>query len=258
MARDRSKDIYILDMPLPIAILATLSACVTLGFLGARTVYRPFRAPSASMQPAISPGDYIIANKFAYVGGRTPQRGDIIVFRPDTQPDRSFVKRVVGVGGDTVQIIGGVVHVNGRAITSPPGGVLTLDDSWGGEVAFDVATETSADGARYRVLSLHAEPGVVTQTCDVPAGQSADAPVTDVMCSEARPEGVMPGDDTQVYAVPAGQLFMLGDNRDNSSDSRFEMGGFGAVSSRKVVGKVVYIMGRDTPVPRVLNTLRPY
>ncbi|KAF0180333.1 MAG: signal peptidase I [Caulobacteraceae bacterium] len=257
MARDRSKDIYILDMPLPIAILAALSACVSLGFLGARVVYRPFRAPSASMQPAIAPGDYFIADKFAYANGRSPKRGDIVVFRPDTHPDRSFVKRVVGIGGDTVQISDGVLRVNGRAITSAPTSTLTLDDSWGGEVAYDVSNETSADSVRYRVLSLHAEPGVVTQTCDVPAGLPADTPGAESMCSESKPEGVTPGDDTQVYKVPDGYLFMLGDNRDNSADSRFEMGGFGYVPVASVCGKVTYVMGNETYIPQVLGAMRP-
>jgi signal peptidase I len=238
MARDRSKDIYILDMPLPIAILAALSACVTLGFLGARVFYKPFRAPSASMEPAISPGEYIFAHKFADSGSAAPRRGDIIVFRPPSMPDKDFVKRVVGIAGDRVQMIDGAVFLNGVGIDGPPSEPRAMQ--WGGgdapKALTNIRTETLPGGRTYPVFDM------------LRLEHDASAPVLDLS----------PGDDTQVYDVPAGHVFVLGDFRDNSADSRYEMGGFGFVPVENIVGKVTFVLRKDTHVPQVMEILRPH
>lgn len=220
MARDRSKDIEFLDMPWPIAILAALSALLVVCLCTARVFYKPFRQASASMEPAIPRGSYFLVDKFAYAGERKPQHGDIIVFRPDTQPDIDFVKRVVAVSGDRVQLRSGILYVNDRPVTSTTitPGTLFHDSRPAGPV--DIAEERTAAGQPYRVLSFD----------------------------------TLPGDDTQQYEVPRNSVFVLGDNRDNSSDSRYEMGGFGYVSEAKVLGKAMFIWGAPQNVVQCVTS----
>lgn len=224
MTRDRSKDIEFLDMPWPVAILAALSACLVLGVCGARVVYKLYRIPSLSMQPALTPGDYVIVDKFAYGKTAPILHGDVIVFRPGAHPDRDFVARVVAVGGDRVQLIKGRVVLNGASTTERASSQRVIDNGWGDERHVDVARETAPGGATYEVFS---------------AGETQ-------------------GDDTQLYEVPQGAVFVLGDNRDNAADSRHEMGGYGFVEQRSVVGKVVQRMPRETIVPKVFDAMRPF
>jgi signal peptidase I len=231
MPRERSRDIEILDMPWPIAILAALSAIIVLGASTARIFYKPFRAPSASMEPAIPQGSYILVDKFAFAGATSPQRGDIVVFRPAMAPDAVFVKRVVAVGGDTVRMVDGALVLNGVAVDGP------ADAPWAMGTEYDgprdkryLRTETMPNGASYRVVETFFD----------------GAP------------GPSPGDNTQTYVVPAGHVFVLGDYRDNSSDSRAEMGGFGYVAEREIVGKVVHTVSGRTLAPKVIDALRPY
>lgn len=214
MARDRTKDIEILDMPWPIAVLAALSALFVFGVCAARIVYKPFRQPAASMEPAIPKGGYAFVDKFAYAGSKSPQRGDIIVFRPGTHPDLHFVKRVVAVGGDRVQMRGGLLYVNDRQMTSAEPREATFYVEPDDPVAVEAADEVLSDGKPYQVLSFD----------------------------------MLPGDDTQQYEVPKNHYFVLGDNRDNSSDSRYEMGGFGYVAEASVLGKVTFVLAPSTHV----------
>lgn len=205
MARDRSDFLYIMDMPWPAALMAALCACLFFGLIGARAVYKPYRIPSGSMQPTLRVGDYMIVDKLAFSGAGTPQRDDLVIYRdPELRVD--FVKRVVGVRGDRVQVIDGVLTLNGAPVTVRAIGAMTLVEN-GEPQEFDAFEEKIGAGAAHVVLDRYDSPG----------------------------------DDTGIYEIGSHQVFLLGDDRDNSRDSRFEVGGFGAVEEADLGGRVVHI-----------------
>lgn len=166
-------------------------------------LFQPFSIPSGAMYPTLQEGDYMIAGKSAYGYGRytlpfdivpfegrifagAPQRGDIAVFRSPQSPELDFVMRIVGLPGEKIRMVDGVLNIDGRPVRLDEAGRRESDD-------FDgwLQRETLPNGVSYWVFNLNRN-------------------------------GV--GDVTQEFVVPAGHYFMLGDNRDNSSDSRFRMG----------------------------------
>jgi len=176
-------------------------------------VYQPFSIPTASMQQTLMIGDYFVANKFVWgygkhsfslgrygdftaldfelpinnrILGREPNRGDIAVFRPVPQ-NIEYIKRVVGLPGDTIQVTAGRLYINGTMIEREEVGKATDTDSEGRTVDVTVYRETFPEGTSHIIQEI-----------------SDDAQL----------------DNTQVYTVPAGHYFMMGDNRDRSADSR--------------------------------------
>lgn len=193
---------------------------------------RTFRMPSGSMQPALYAGDYFVVTKWSYGYGRysfapfpgvsegrllasTPARGDLVVFRPAPAPDRDFVKRVIGLPGDRVQMIAGVLHLNGVAVPREDLGAVSFGDENGGTIAAHVYRETLPDGAAYVVL-------------DRGAGEL---------------------DNTREFIVPEGQLFVMGDDRDNSADSRAPSV-VGYVPMDNLVGRVAWVL-ESSPAARL-------
>ncbi|MGB5259460.1 MAG: signal peptidase I [Gammaproteobacteria bacterium] len=172
----------------------------------------PFRIPSGSMMPTLLVGDFILVNKFSYgirlpvldskiIEIGEPQRGDVVVFRYPKDPAVDYIKRVVGLPGDRVGYFNKVVYINGEAIGQVPAGVYIGKGSGISMSGASKRTE-QLDGVRHDILVMTRTPG-------------------------------MEGE----FVVPEGEYFVMGDNRDNSNDSRF----WGAVPEANLVGKAFRI-----------------
>jgi signal peptidase I len=202
--------------------------------------FQPFFIPTGSMKDTLLIGDFTFVNKMAYgysryscpfaacpfsgrIFGSLPARGDIVVFRnPSTETD--YVKRVIGLPGDKIQVKKGILYINGTAAPQVPAGefVETFDHqgSFGTE-------PLCANGA----VGIGAECVKERYTETLPNGVKHDVlNVTD--------HGRL--DNTDVYTVPEGHIFFMGDNRDNSTDSRVDQraGGVGMVSTDRLLGRV--------------------
>jgi signal peptidase I len=208
--------------------------CVVLGGLATLLLvlvfrsflYQPFNTPSGSMKPTFLVGDHFFVSKFRYgyskyslpfspplFSGRVfasePQLGDVVVFRLPRDPSTDYVKRIVGLPRDTVQMLGGVLQVNGQPVKRERiADLVELEGTRTSRVK--QWRETLPNGASYTTLDL-VENGFY--------------------------------DNTPVYQVPAGHYFVLGDNRDNSTDSRVrpENGGIGYVPFENLVGRAEII-----------------
>jgi signal peptidase I len=174
-------------------------------------VVEPFRIPSASMMPGLVAGDFIFVNKFSYglrlpvsntkiVPIGEPQRGDVIVFRLPSDPSVHFIKRLIGLPGDHVVVRDNRLNVNGSSIPMKPDGAYAGDQGFkGAELALERI------GAAQHVVML------------APNREATDFDAV----------------------VPAGHYFFMGDNRNDSEDSRFPIVGF--VPERNLVGHAVRI-----------------
>ena len=162
-------------------------------------VFEPFRAPAGSMVPALDQGDHFLINKLS----RSPARGDIIVFQYPRDPEKEFVKRVIAVGGDTVEIKDDQVWLNGAALPHTKKGLVKRD-------------ELDEDG-----LTVHHEYQAVEEQL---GGKTYTV--------YYQPKS--PRQSFRALKIPAGSYYVLGDNRDNSHDSRW----WGSVSKDAIRGTV--------------------
>lgn len=181
--------------------------------------FEPFHIPSSSMKPGLLIGDYIFVSKYSYGYSRysfpfgfnlfegriwksTPKRGDVAVFRLPNNPKINYIKRIVGLPGDKIQMRNGVLFINDEEISKTPEGFFIDSDS---EIKHEIAqyVEEFSNGKTYQTLD-----------------QDPQAPQ----------------DNTGIYAVPEGHYFMMGDNRDNSQDSRF-LDHVGYVPEENLIGK---------------------
>ena len=213
-------------------------------------VAEPFQIPSSSMRPGLVKGDFILVNKFAY-GIRTPilnnvliptgniERGDVVVFNYPVQPEMNYIKRVVGLPGDTVEYKDKILKVNGNIIeTDTEAGSYVYPND---DVA-DVLMQASlyrADfaGRSFEVLKGEQSPSVRidslwTQSAEMEKwGKQAQLEEREKNCTHTEDGSGF------VCKVPQGRYFMMGDNRDNSSDSRY----WGFVDDKLIVGKAFFI-----------------
>jgi signal peptidase I len=179
-----------------------LAAALSLLFGFRAFVYQPFSIPSGAMKPTLLIGDYIVASKYAYgysrfslpftppsarIFGAEPRYGDVVVFRLPRDLAIEYIKRVVGLPGDRVQMIRGLLHINGTPVKRERIDDFIDTDASGRPTRGKQWRETLPNGATYVTLDL------------------VD-------------EGFY--DNTGIYAVPPGHYFMMGDNRHNSQDSR--------------------------------------
>jgi signal peptidase I len=205
-------------------IAVTLAVALVVATILRIVAFQPFTIPSSSMEPGLVTGDYIVVSKYAYgwsaaslPGGaptqegrflqRQPNRGDVVVFRLPRNPDEVWIKRVIGLPGDQVQMRGGVVFVNGLALSQTRLGA-TRDHDAPTRIVEQVA-ETLPGGKRYVTYDGGAD---------------------------------LPGDDTEVYRMPAGRYLVMGDNRDNSLDGRWPSTvGVGLLPAQNIVGRAEII-----------------
>jgi signal peptidase I len=205
-------------------------------------IFAPFSIPSESMLPRLLTGDYLVVTKWNYgysrysiwpgsppiipgpdrLFGSAPQRGDVIVFKKPPENQIDYIKRVIGLPGDMIQMKGGQLFINGQPVPKKRIADFVVDETPNTACYGPQFTETGSDGKRRCRYPQYRE--------TLPSGKSYN--VLDLAPILA--------DDTQVYTVPEGQFLAMGDNRDNSADSRLEAGGFGFVPMENLVGKAQF------------------
>ena len=207
-------------------------------------IFSPFNIPSESMLPRLQNGDYLLAAKWPYgyssyslpfsvpllpsrIFASQPTRGDVVIFKQPPLNDVDYIKRVIGLPGDTVQMVDGVLHLNGEAIPKLRGADFEIAVSANTKCYSSQFAAKLADGTDVCRYPRYKEV--------LPGGRSYY--VVDL--------GLRPQDDTPPVVVPEGRLFLMGDNRDNSEDSRFEAvpgGGIGLVPQDNLVGRATVMM----------------
>lgn len=189
-----------------------------------RTVFaEPFSIPSGSMVPTLLVGDYLFVSKMSYgysrhslplsmplIKGRIfytqPERGDVIVFKMPSDNKTDYIKRLIGLPGDKIQMKDGRLYINGTIVDRKSEGEYVLRDASGKALRFEKYTETLPNGKQHPIL-------------------------------EASDEGTY--DNTEEFTVPEDHFFMMGDNRDNSLDSRSLKVGF--VPKNNLVGRAKFL-----------------
>lgn len=205
-------------------LLRTLLSTLAVAILFRILAYHPFLIPSGSMTPTLLVGDYMLVSKTAYgysryslpeildgvdlphgrLFGSLPERGDVAVFQLPGQTGTNYVKRVVGLPGDIIQVRAGILHINGIAVGRSRIGDFTLED---GKRAIKYE-ETLPGGRTHVIIEADGDHG--------------------------------PLDNTPEYEVPEGHVFVMGDNRDDSQDSRV-MHMVGYIPVDNLVGEAKFI-----------------
>lgn len=185
--------------------------------------FEPFNIPSGSMIPTLLVGDYLFVSKYSYgyshfsfplspplfsgrIFGRLPDRGDVAVFKLPRDGSTDYIKRIIGLPGDRIQMRAGHLYINGAEVTREPAGDYTVSDD-GPSIVLQRYLEILPGGVAHYILKA-----------------SDDGPL----------------DNTQEYLVPPGYVFAMGDNRDNSLDSRV-LNAVGFIPLENLVGRAQFI-----------------
>ncbi|OJU24245.1 MAG: signal peptidase I [Nitrobacter sp. 62-13] len=229
--------------------IVQIAAIVLVVLLAKGALAEPFYVPSASMEPTLLIGDALLASKYPYgystasmpihvsfpetsrVFGELPKRGDVVVFRWPGDRSQVWVKRVIGLPGDRIQMRDGQVWINGQPAPLKADGIGEAEDDNGSDEPAHRYVETLPGGVSHTIFKIH-DNGRLDNTAEV--------------------------------TVPPGHLFVMGDNRDNSADSRVPVrqGGVGLLSTDNLVGRVDAIVGswdmgiRNQPVWTWLSGFR--
>ncbi|HVI50292.1 MAG TPA: signal peptidase I [Candidatus Sulfotelmatobacter sp.] len=206
-----------------------------------RTVaYEPFNIPSGSMIPTLLVGDYLFVSKYSYgfsrhslplslplfsgrVFERQPERGDVVVFKLPTDNRTDYIKRVIGLPGDHIQVSHGRLYINGTLVERRQIEDYVGRDRRGSILRGAQYEETLPNGKVHRIQELAGDDG--------------------------------PMDNTIEYVVPEGHYFMMGDNRDDSQDSRF-LAQVGYVPAENLVGKAQVIFFSADSTASLWNSIR--
>lgn len=204
--------------------------------------YQPFNIPSGSMKDTLLVGDYLFVSKLSYgysrysfplsldlfdgrIFGAEPHRGDVVVFKLPRDNSTDYIKRVIGLPGDEIVVRGGILFINGDEVKRTPAGTFKTYEDGGVTETIPRYRETLPNGVSYDVL-------------------------------DAEPNG--PFDNVGPYKVPAGHYFMMGDNRDNSTDSR-ALWGVGYVPYENLIGRAeIIFFSAAVDEPGAFNLLTPW
>ena len=205
-------------------LMRTATFAVLLALVIRTFLFEPFNIPSGSMLPTLKVGDYLFVSKYSYgysrysfpfgLGGfdgrvwvDKPERGDVVVFKLPTDTSIDYIKRVIGLPGDKIQVTNGRLYINGELADREDMGLSEYESEYGSVIKISEFAETLPEG---RIHLIYEE---------------GDA---------------NPLDNTQVFTVPDGNYFMMGDNRDNSRDSRVA-DAVGFVPFENFVGRAEFI-----------------
>lgn len=201
--------------------------------------FQPFNIPSGSLIPTLLIGDYLFVSKYSYgyskhslpfspsflpqgrLLGSEPKRGDIAVFKLPKDNETDYIKRVIGLPGDRIQVIEGVLHINNQAVARERIADYVTQDAFGRDVSVPRYSETLPEGRVYTVIEREGDRGYF--------------------------------DNTRVYIVPPGHFFMMGDNRDNSTDSR-DLASVGFVPLENFVGRaeiIFFSIGEEATIAKI-------
>jgi signal peptidase I len=187
-------------------------------------LFQPFNIPSGSMIPTLLIGDYLFVSKYSYgyskhsipfspnlfegrILASPPKRGDVVVFKLPRDNSTDYIKRVIGLPGDRIQMIEGRLYINGQIVPREAIAKVKTEDLYGRDVDVPTYKETLPGGVTHTIIEIQGDTGF--------------------------------NDNTAVFEVPRDHYFMMGDNRDNSTDSRVapEQGGVGYVPFENLIGR---------------------